>query len=108
MRKIVASANAGDLLRGTFEALDERLRKEEYAEYQGTTATVAVAWMYQDKRYVQVAHVGDSTAFIHHHSKVSRLLRLLTSTDGAIDSESQSKRGKRTIANSKRRNRNSR
>ncbi|GAM26185.1 hypothetical protein SAMD00019534_093600 [Acytostelium subglobosum LB1] len=54
--------DVSDLFVQAFAEVD-RLMKEE-CQYVGCTATVAFVWTYNGGRYLQVANVGDSSAFI--------------------------------------------
>jgi len=47
--------------REVYKEADENLAK---FEYEGSTATTLMIWKFQDKRYLQCANVGDSTAYI--------------------------------------------
>jgi protein phosphatase len=47
--------------------LDVDSQLAEY-EYMGCTATAVFVWQVDDKRYVQAANVGDSTAFLNRGS----------------------------------------
>jgi serine/threonine protein phosphatase PrpC len=44
-----------------YKEVDENLAK---FEYEGSTGTTLMIWKFHDKRYLQCANVGDSTAYI--------------------------------------------
>ena len=59
--------NASLLLKQTFVSLDQKLAKNLY---QGCTATAALLWNMGESRYVQVANVGDSRAYLCRRDSV--------------------------------------
>jgi len=47
--------------REVYKEVDENLAQ---FEYEGSTATTVMIWKFQNKRYIQCANVGDSSAYI--------------------------------------------
>jgi len=47
--------------REVYKEVDENLSK---FEYEGSTATTLMIWKFEDKRYLQCANIGDSSAYI--------------------------------------------
>jgi len=69
MEKHLRQANAdcrdmSEILRAVFLSVDQQLRE---FEDEGATATAAFLWQVGDDRYLQVANVGDSTAFLNRN-----------------------------------------
>eukprot|EP01094_Clydonella_sp_ATCC50884_P027429 TRINITY_DN786_c0_g1_i2.p1 TRINITY_DN786_c0_g1~~TRINITY_DN786_c0_g1_i2.p1 ORF type:complete len:406 (-),score=150.89 TRINITY_DN786_c0_g1_i2:602-1660(-) len=83
----VAGPDATDLeavLRESFRSTDERLLHKGH-EYEGATATAVYIWRTPSgERYIQVANVGDSTAFLCRGTKSYTL-----SLDHKVNSESE-------------------
>lgn len=57
----VSKVDVKDTLKNTFHSLDEQLFE---FEYEGCTATVVYIWNEGEKKYVQAANVGDSSAYL--------------------------------------------
>eukprot|EP01103_Thecamoeba_quadrilineata_P015635 TRINITY_DN5001_c0_g1_i1.p1 TRINITY_DN5001_c0_g1~~TRINITY_DN5001_c0_g1_i1.p1 ORF type:complete len:463 (+),score=112.36 TRINITY_DN5001_c0_g1_i1:158-1546(+) len=55
-----------EVLRQTFLSVDRQLAE---FEFEGATATAALLWQFQDEKFLQVANVGDSTAFLCRNGK---------------------------------------
>ena len=53
--------NVTQTMRKTFKRVDEMMKIHQY---EGSTGTVAYIWSQNGNRYLQVANVGDSSAFI--------------------------------------------